>query len=331
VSSNSLRGKQMDSPVIIQFSPYSEAFEVELKQRGKVLRWFELNQAEQSAALEAHAPEIIALATNGHWGCPKDLIEKLPALKLIAINGVGFDKVDRKLCTSKSITVTTTPDLLTEDVADLALGMMLAKLRQIHAADSYVRAGKWLEGEMTLARKASGRCYGILGLGNIGAALARRLAPLGEVHYHSRSQKDCPYQWHNSLVKLATAVDVLFVTCAATAENHHMINTQVLQSLGKEAGRSGWIINVARGSIIDEQALIAALQNNIIAGAALDVFPDEPRVNPILISDSRVLLSPHIASATEETRKAMANLVLANIDAAIQGTTYLSALPELYD
>jgi lactate dehydrogenase-like 2-hydroxyacid dehydrogenase len=310
---------------ILQMFPLSAYLESELAKRGSVCRWFELDAAAQAQWLQAHAAEVQGMVTAGHIGCPAALIPQLPNLAVIATNGVGFDRVDLDLACAHRVYVTTTPDVLTDDVADLGVGLVIALLRRLPAADRYVREGQWLKDEMPLARKVSGRRFGILGLGKIGSALAQRLAGFGEVHYASRSRKDVPYTYHASVAALAEAVDVLCIASAATAETKHMVNADVLAKLGAE----GYLVNVSRGAIVDEAALIAALQNSVIAGAGLDVFTDEPRVPQALIDSDKVVLSPHIASATVETRKAMADLVLRNLDAGLAGQRPPSALRSL--
>lgn len=307
---------------ILQNFPFSVYLEQELAKRGKVVQWFAMDASAQSAWLAQHGHEVKAVATAGHIGCSTALIHALPALQVIAINGVGFDKVDLPVAWARGIHVTTTPDMLTDDVADLGVGLVIALLRRLPAADHYVRNGSWLKAEMPLAVKVTGKRFGIFGLGKIGAALAQRLAMFGPVHYSSRAKKDVPWYYHGSVVELARAVDVLVVACAANAATKGSVNAEVLAALGPQ----GYLINVARGAIVDEAALIAALDAGTLAGAALDVFVDEPRVPRALCDNSKVVLTPHIASATAETRKGMADLVLANLDAALAGKQPPSAL-----
>jgi lactate dehydrogenase-like 2-hydroxyacid dehydrogenase len=293
-----------------------------LADRFEIIRWFDLNQAERNALLQSRADEIVAVATSGHIGCPSPLMEALPSLGVIAINGVGYDKVDIELARRRGVRVTTTPGTLTEDVADLAVGLIIALLRQIPASDAHVRAGAWPTAERPLARKVSGRRFGVLGLGQIGGAIATRLAAFGPVAYTSRAPKPVPYDFHADAVALARASDVLIVACSANETTRHMVDADVLRALGS----GGWLVNVSRGSIVDEAALIEALEAGGIAGAGLDVFEAEPVVPEALRTSSKVVLTPHMASATIETRQAMAELVLANLDAFLRGEEPPSAV-----
>ena len=211
--------------------------------------------------------------------------------------------------------MTTTPGTLTDDVADLAVGLIISLLRQIPAADAHVRSGAWPSGEQPLARKVTGRRFGILGLGHIGGAIAARLSAFGPVSYTSRHPKPVPYEYHADVGVLAVASDVLVVACSANESTRHLVDAGVLDALGPD----GWLVNVSRGSVVDEAALIQALDAGKIAGGALDVFENEPQVPEALRNSPRAVLTPHIASATVETRRAMAELVLANLDAVLQG------------
>ena len=224
---------------------------------------------------------------------------------------MGVDKVDLPFARSRNVRVTTTPGVLTEDVADLAVGLIIGLLRGIPASDAYVRAGSWEQGDRPLARKVSGRRFGVVGLGHIGAAIAARLAAFGPVAYTGPQRKEVPYAFHADLLDLARASDVLVLACPANASTRHIVNAAVLAALGEE----GYLVNVARGAVVDEGALVAALDAGRLAGAALDVFENEPHVPEALRSSSRVVLTPHMASATVETRIRMADVVLENLDA----------------
>ncbi len=311
--------------VLLQLFPFSDYLEGELRNRFDVIPWHSMGEEDQQSWLSENADSVEAAATAGHIGCAKALLEALPNLKIIATNGVGFDKVDVDLAANRGVYVSTTPGLLSEDVADLAVGLTISLLRRISAGDTYVREGSWLKDEMPLARKVSGRKFGVLGLGAIGSAIAARLAPFGEVHYTGRSQKEVPYQYQPDVLSLAKNSDVLVIACAANAETQNMVNSDVLQALGSD----GWLINISRGAVVDEPALIQALDAGTIAGAGLDVYADEPNVPQALIDSDRVVLTPHIASATKETRKAMADCVLANLDAVMAGERPPTALKEI--
>jgi lactate dehydrogenase-like 2-hydroxyacid dehydrogenase len=299
----------------LQLCPFSDYLQTGLAARFEVIRWFELDAAAQADWLRERAPSVRAVATAGHVGCSVALMSALPALALIAINGVGLDKVDLALARSRGISVSTTPGTLSEDVADLAVGLAISLLRNIPAADAFVRAGRWLEGEFPLARKITGRRFGVLGLGHIGAALAARLAPFGPVAYSGPRPKHVPYVYHPDVLSLARVSDVLLIACPANASTRHLVGAAVLEALGP----AGYLVNISRGLVVDEAALISALEAGRLAGAALDVFENEPRVPAALCASGRVVLTPHMASATVETRTRMADIVLANLDAMLAG------------
>ena len=297
--------------IALQLCPFSPRLEAGLSARFDVIRWFELSEGEQANWLAAQAPGVHAVVTGGHVGCSNALMAALPSLGIIAIHGVGVDKVDLPFARSRNVRVTTTPGVLTEDVADLAVGLIIGLLRGIPASDAYVRAGSWEQGDRPLARKVSGRRFGVVGLGHIGAAIAARLAAFGPVAYTGPQRKEVPYAFHADLLDLARASDVLVLACPANASTRHIVNAAVLAALGEE----GYLVNVARGAVVDEGALVAALDAGRLAGAALDVFENEPHVPEALRSSSRVVLTPHMASATVETRIRMADVVLENLDA----------------
>jgi lactate dehydrogenase-like 2-hydroxyacid dehydrogenase len=298
---------------ILQMNPLSPLLEQELASRFAVHRLPDV--ADRERFLGEYAGSIQAVVTGGHIGLPNDLLERLPALKIVAINGVGFDKVDLAAAKRRGVCVSRTAGVLTDDVADLAVGLVITLLRGVVTSDRFVRAGSWPSGEAPLARKVSGKHFGIVGLGNIGAAIAQRLAPFGRVAYHNRSAKPVPYPFVESLNDLAAASDVLILAASSNASTRGMVGSEILESLGPQ----GYLVNVARGALVDELALISALQNHRIAGAALDVFVDEPQVPEALRAAPNVVLTPHIASATVETREAMARAVLANLDAFFAG------------
>ena len=299
----------------LQLCPFSAHLEAGLNRRFTLIRWFEFGSKEQAAWLQQHADSVRAVVTGGHVGCTNELMAALPSLGIIAINGVGVDKVDLELASRRGVRVTTTPGVLTEDVADLAVGLLIGLLRGIPAADAYVRAGNWAKGDRPPARKVSGRRFGIVGLGHIGAAIAARLAPFGQVAYTGPQRKSVPYEFHADVLALAKASDVLVLACPANASTRHLVGAVVIDALGPH----GYLINVARGSIVDEVELVAALEAGRLAGAALDVFENEPHVPHALRESSKVVLTPHMASATVETRIQMADVVLKNLDAFTAG------------
>jgi lactate dehydrogenase-like 2-hydroxyacid dehydrogenase len=249
------------------------------------------------------------------------LLDRLPALEIVAIHGVGHDGIDLAATKARGIAVTTTPDVLTDDVADLAIGLMLAVQRRIVANDGAVRDGGW---KVDLSRRASGRRIGIFGLGQIGKAIAKRARPFAsELHYTARSAKpDFEGVFHADIASLATACDVLIIAAPGGDATHHIVNPAVLAALGEDS----ILVNIARGSLVDEPALVAALQAGTIAGAGLDVFADEPKVPDALRTMDQVVLSPHQGSATVDGRAAMAALVVANLGAHFGGKSLLTPL-----
>ena len=278
------------------------------------------------AALAQAAPRIRGIACGGESRVSAELIAQLPALEIISVMGVGYDGVDVAAAKARGVVVTHTPNVLNDDVADLAIGLMLSAARQLPAADRYVRAGEWAKGPMPLARKMSGARLGIVGLGRIGNAIAHRALAFGmSVAYTSRSAKAAsPYRYFPSAEALAAESDFLVVITPGGAATRKMIDAKVLAALGKK----GILVNVARGSVVDEQALIEALENGVIGGAALDVFEAEPNVPDRLKALPHVVLVPHIGSATGQTRQAMADLALANLVAHFGGQAVLSPVPE---
>lgn len=272
------------------------------------------------------APHIRGIAASGDSKVPAALIEQLPALEVISVMGVGYDGVDVAAAKARGIMVTHTPNVLNDDVADLALGLMLSASRQLPAADRFVRSGLWLQGNMPLARKMSGARLGIVGMGRIGQAIAQRALGFNMgIAYTARSAKQAlPYVYHPSAEALAANVDFLVVITPGGAGTRHLINAAVLKALGPK----GFLVNVARGSVVDEQALIEALEAGTIAGAGLDVFEDEPRVPQRLLDLHKVVLTPHIGSATAATRQAMADLAFNNLAAHFSGKPVLTPVPE---
>jgi lactate dehydrogenase-like 2-hydroxyacid dehydrogenase len=299
---------------ILQLCPLISALEQELAERYTVHRFFEVD--DKQAFLAEKAAAIRGVVTGGHIGIPADLAAALPNLEIVSINGVGFDKVDLVEAKRRGFRVSNTPDVLTADVADLALGLILGHARLLPRADRHVREGKWPSGELGLATRMSGRRYGIFGLGRIGQAIATRLEGFdARISYSGRTKRDVAYDYHATIEDLAANCDVLVIAAAATPETRHVVNRRVLEALGPK----GTLVNVARGSLVDEKALVQALQEGVIAGAALDVFEDEPRASEAFFTMDNVVLAPHVGSGTHETRRAMADLVLANLDAHFSG------------
>ena len=282
------------------------------------------------AALAAAAPRIQAIVGGGESKVSADLISRLPALKMISIMGVGYDGVDVAAAKARGVMVSHTPNVLNDDVADLALGLMLNVARQLPAADRYVREGRWPSGAMPLARKMSGARLGLVGMGRIGQAIAHRALAFGmPIAYTARSAKDeLPYRYFANAEALAAESDFLVVITPGGAGTHKMINAKVLAALGRNSPLGGILVNVARGSVVDEAALMDALEQGVIAGAGLDVFEAEPNVPERLRALSQVVLAPHVGSATGQTRQAMADLAFNNLAAHFAGKPLLTPVPE---
>jgi hydroxypyruvate reductase len=269
---------------------------------------------------------IRAVCGGGESKVGAALIAQLPALEIVSIMGVGYDGVDVAACKARGVVVTHTPDVLNDDVADLALALALNIARRLPQADRYVREGQWPQAPMPLATKMSGARMGIVGMGRIGQAIAQRALAFGmSIAYTARSAKaDLPYAFHATPQALAAASDFLVIITPGGAATKKMIDASVLQALGPK----GFLINVARGSVVDEAALIDALQRGVIAGAALDVFENEPNVPEALRALDNVVLAPHIGSATVATRHAMANLAFENLRAFFAGERPPTPVPE---
>jgi lactate dehydrogenase-like 2-hydroxyacid dehydrogenase len=286
-----------------------------------------LAQAKDRNALIAEiAPRIRAIATAGHIPVNGALMEKLPKLEIVANFGVGYDSVDAKWAGEHGIVVTNTPDVLNEEVADTTLALLLQTVRQLPQAERYLRAGKWLEKSFPLSPTLRDRTIGMVGMGRIGKAIARRLAAFGvPIVYHSRKPAaGVPYKHYPDLVAMARDVDVLIVIVPGGPGTKNMINAEVLKALGP----NGILINVARGSVVDEPALIEALNSKTILSAGLDVFADEPRVPQALIEMNHIVLLPHVGSASHYTRRAMGQLVVDNLASWAKGAGPLTPVPE---
>ena len=279
--------------------------------------------AQRDAWLAEHGAGIRAVVTGGHLGVDAALAARLPDLGVVSIFGVGYDRVDLDAMRQAGVRVTNTPDVLTDDVADLAIALMLNVMRRLPAAERHVREGRWPAGNVPLARSASKRRYGIVGLGRIGQAIASRLAGFGgSIAYTSRAPKETAYAFHADVRALAAQSDVLFVALSASADTERLIDRAVLAALGPE----GVLVNIARGAVVDEPALVEALVEGRLGGAGLDVFAQEPNVPEALLSLPHVALAPHSGSATVETRAAMGNLMLENLDAFFSGRALPTAV-----
>ncbi|NIF23875.1 2-hydroxyacid dehydrogenase [Candidatus Pantoea multigeneris] len=270
-------------------------------------------QTEPLAFLAQTGHEIQAVVTRGDVGVSDAVLENLSNVGMIAVFGVGTDAINLDYTRQKNIRISITSGVLTNDVADMALGLMLSGARNLCSGDRFVREQQWLKQAPSLGVQVSGKKLGIVGMGNIGQAIARRAAAFDmDIAYVSRTEKtDLPWRAVTSVNALAEQSDFLVIAASGGASTRHLIDANVIAAMPEHA----WLINVARGSLVDEQALITALQNKQIAGAALDVFAEEPQVPEALLALDNVVLQPHVGSATHETRQRMGDVVFANLDA----------------
>ncbi|MCC8932791.1 2-hydroxyacid dehydrogenase [Rhizobium sp. 'Codium 1'] len=312
----------MTKPDILQMGPYPDWDQVPLEQNFHMHRYFEAT--DKAGFLAEVGPKIRGIATRGELGANAAIIAACPNLEVISVYGVGFDAVDLTVCRERGIRVTNTPDVLTNDVADLGVAMMLVQSRGMIGAETWVKDGSWAaKGLYPLKRRVWGRRAGVLGLGRIGYEVAKRLAGFDmEIAYSDVSAKDFAGDWEfiADPVALAARSDFLFVTLAASAVTRHIVGRDVIEALGPE----GMLINISRASNIDEDALLDALEAGKLGSAALDVFEGEPNLNPRFLTLPNVLLQPHHASGTLETRQAMGKLVRDNLTAHFAGETLLT-------
>lgn len=291
---------------------------------------FTLHRADTAPDLDAFyraiGPRIRAMATGAQAPVDGALIARLPNLEIIASFGVGYDTIDVAAARARGIVVTNTPDVLSDEVADLAVGLLLATVREIPQADRYLRAGLWPTRPYPLTATLRGRTVGILGLGRIGRAIARRLEGFGVgIAYHGRRrQADVAYTFHPTLLEMAQAADILMVVAPGGPETTGIVDAAILAALGPD----GIVVNVARGSLIDEPALIATLAAGTIHGAGLDVFAREPLVPDALLALDRVVVLPHVGSGSVHTREVMGQLVVDNLRAWFAGDGPLTPVPE---
>ncbi|KAK3027050.1 hypothetical protein RJ639_040882 [Escallonia herrerae] len=294
--------------------PMSTYLQQELAKRFQVFKSWEIPSVAEF--LHQHSLSIRAVVGNGAYGVDSELIESLPSLEIVASHSAGLDQIDLVKCKDKGIKVTYTPDALTEEVADWAILLILATLRRICVCDRFVRSGLWKNGDFSLTTKFSGKSVGIIGLGRIGLAIAKRAEAFGcPISYSSRSQKpDLRYKYYPRVVDLAANCQILVVACALTNQTHHIINREIIDALGPK----GFLINIGRGPHVDEPELASALAEGRLGGAGLDVFEHEPEVPKQFLGLNNVVLSPHVATGSVETRKTMADLVIGNLEAHFQ-------------
>ncbi|KAM0933160.1 putative hydroxyphenylpyruvate reductase [Dioscorea sansibarensis] len=294
--------------------PMNPYLEKELDRRCNLFRLWETPPESRHDFIRAHAGSIRAVVCNSNVGADANTIDALPKLEIISTCSVGLDRIDLDKCRQRGIRVTNTPDVLTDDTADLAIGLAISVMRSIPEADRYLRSASWKsKGDYKLTTKFSGKTVGIIGLGRIGMAVAKRAEAFGcPIVYHSRSEKlDTNYKYYSNVLDLAANCQVLIIACSLTPETHHIVNREVMDALGP----NGVLINVGRGLHVDESELVKALVEGRLGGAGMDVFEQEPHVPEELFGLENVVLSPHVGIGTVGTRKAMADLVLGNLEA----------------
>jgi lactate dehydrogenase-like 2-hydroxyacid dehydrogenase len=310
----------MSKPTVLMIGAYPE-WDMEPLERDYDLRKLWL-APDREAFLADWAPQARAIATRGELGASGALIDRCPRLEIVSCYGVGVDAIDLKRARERGVRVTNTPDVLTEDVADFAFALILAHMRKVIDGDAHVRSGAWRSGNLPLGTSLRGKTLGILGFGRIGHAIARRAEGFGvKIAYSDVARAaDTSHSYYGSPVELAAASDILVASVAGGEATRGLVNAAVFEALG----RSGLFVNVARGSVVDEPALIDALSRNKIAGAALDVFLNEPNIDPRLMEFRQVIVQPHQSSGTVETRKAMGKLVRDNLEAHFAGRALLT-------
>ncbi|POS07006.1 hydroxyacid dehydrogenase [Burkholderia gladioli] len=307
-------------PALLMTGPYQPWDDAWLSSAYEVHRLWEA--PDRAAFLAGQGAAVRAIATRGDLGADAALIAALPKLEIIACYGVGTDAIDLAAARERGIRVTNTPDVLTGDVADLGVGLALAMMRRIGAGDTHVRSGAWQDGDMPLVTRLYGKRVGIVGFGRIGSTLARRLSGFDvELGYFDVARReDSPHRFFDKLDELAGWCELLIVTLAGGPGTRHLVDAAVLDALGPK----GYLVNVSRGTTVDEAALLDALERRAIAGAALDVFWNEPRIDARFLALPNVLLQPHHASGTIETRQAMGALVRDNLAVHFAGEPLLT-------
>jgi lactate dehydrogenase-like 2-hydroxyacid dehydrogenase len=269
------------------------------------------------------APGVSVAATTSMHGIDAARLDALPDLKIVICNGAGLDRIDLAAARARNVAICNTPDELADDVGEAVIAMIYGIVRRVAEADRFVRAGRWHNERIAASHRVAGKTMGIVGLGRIG----RRAATLAEgigmtvIYTGRRPSPDVPWRFEPDLTSLAARADVLVLSCAATEETRHLVGARVLERLGPE----GYLVNVSRGWVVDEAALIAALQNGTIAGAALDVFAAEPAIDPRFLAMPNVVLSPHSASITHETRAAMLDRLARDLDGFLAGRPFHDA------
>lgn len=314
---------KLPQPILIlgpQQKPYISAI---TEHFSTVYKYWEIE--DKARFIAEHGDTIVAVATNAIQGIDRETIALLPNLKIIISSGVGYNAIDVNYARQQGIVVTNTPDVLNDCVADVGMRLIYAVARQLIPADRYVRESKWADRPYPLTTSLRHKICGLVGLGGIGSAIAKRATACGmRIAYTTRHDKKISdYQYVADIAELATMSDFLVLAIPYSPETHHMINAEILQKLGNKS----YLINIARGAMVDEKALVLALQNHTIAGAGLDVFEEEPHPSKPLLAMDNVVLTPHYASGTFETRKAMTDLAVANLVEYFTTGKVLTAVP----
>lgn len=315
----------MTRPVVLMPGPMNDTATTGCEQRYTVLRLWESDDPDGLLGQRGH--DVAAVATVGHRRVDAELMDLLPNLQIVANFGVGYDTVDAGEAARRGVVVTNTPGVLDDEVADTALGLLLMTVRELSQAERYLRAGRWPEQPYPLTPATlRGRTLGVVGLGRIGSAIATRAVAFGmSVAYHARGERqNVPYRFYPKLLDMARDVDTLLVATPGGPGTRHLVGTDVLEALGPD----GVLVNVARGSVVDEQALVAALRSGTILAAGLDVYENEPHVPDALLRVHNTVLLPHVGSASVATRRAMGELVVANLDAWFSRREPLTPVPE---
>jgi lactate dehydrogenase-like 2-hydroxyacid dehydrogenase len=290
---------------VLQVGHFPELMQAEIDQR-----FTPTYHPDPQATAPAGNFEAILIRSNTKL--PEALVKQIPSIRMVATCGVGYDNLPLAYLKQQGIQATNTPGVLNDAVCELAIGMMLGLMRRIPESEAFVKSGAWAKTPFKLTSTLAGKQVGIAGMGRIGQDLAKRLEPFKvEIAYSGPSPKQVPYAYYRNIKDLAQNCDVLILACPATPDTNKMVNAEVLEALGP----TGFLVNIARGSVVDENDLLYALQHKKIAGAALDVFENEPNPNKVFLNLDNVLLTPHIGSATTETRIAMTNLAVDNLEA----------------
>ena len=313
-----------DKPALLQIGGMTEIILAKLAERFTLVKL--ADQADRAAFLAERGAEFTAAVTDGHAGLPLDVMDGMPNLRVVSSLGVGYDAIDADAAAARGIVVTHTPDVLNDEVADTAILLWLAASRRLVPADHWARSGKWeTDGAFPLTKSVQNRVVGIVGLGRIGQTIARRAEAFNAtILYHARSDKGVEWEYCPDLVDMAERSDVLMVITPGGAATRHLVSDAVIRALGPE----GILVNVARGSVVDEPALVKALEEGALGGAGLDVFEAEPKIPDALKTMENVVLVPHIGSASVETREAMAQLTCDNLFRFIDEGTVLTPVPE---